>query len=122
LTFNDEEPIKLSPKENELLKMLILHENDLMPREGFDKKYGETITISHLVWMYIAKLRKYLKLDDNVEILNIHGEGFLSCQKVVIKKKSSEKSELFFVFLYSSKRLIYNLLFNVFKNDFNLDS
>jgi hypothetical protein len=31
LTFNDEEPIKLSPKENELLKMLILH--DLMPRE-----------------------------------------------------------------------------------------
>jgi DNA-binding response OmpR family regulator len=33
LTFNDEEPIKLSPKENELLKMLILHENDLMPRE-----------------------------------------------------------------------------------------
>jgi DNA-binding response OmpR family regulator len=25
LTFNDEEPIKLSPKENELLKMLILH-------------------------------------------------------------------------------------------------
>jgi DNA-binding response OmpR family regulator len=36
LTFNDEEPIKLSPKENELLKMLILHENDLMPR-GFDK-------------------------------------------------------------------------------------
>jgi hypothetical protein len=38
-------------KRNELLKMLILHENDLMPRE-FDKKYGETITILHLgVWM-----------------------------------------------------------------------
>jgi DNA-binding response OmpR family regulator len=38
LTFNDEEPIKLSPKENELLKMLILHENDLMPRKiSFDK-------------------------------------------------------------------------------------
>jgi DNA-binding response OmpR family regulator len=36
LTF-DEEPIKLSPKENELLKMLILHENDLMPRISFDK-------------------------------------------------------------------------------------
>ncbi|MDA0936790.1 MAG: DNA-binding response regulator, partial [Bacteroidetes bacterium] len=25
---------------------------------------------------YIAKLRKHLKLDPNVEILNIHGEGF----------------------------------------------
>jgi DNA-binding response OmpR family regulator len=26
--------------------------------------------------VYIAKLRKYLKLDPKVEILNIHGEGF----------------------------------------------
>ena len=26
--------------------------------------------------VYIAKLRKYLKPDENVEILNIHGEGF----------------------------------------------
>jgi hypothetical protein len=25
--------------------------------------------------VYIAKLRKYLKLDEDVEILNIHGEG-----------------------------------------------
>ena len=33
LTYENDEPIKLSPKENELLKMLALHENDLMPRE-----------------------------------------------------------------------------------------
>ena len=26
--------------------------------------------------VYIAKLRKFLKQDENVEILNIHGEGF----------------------------------------------
>ena len=26
--------------------------------------------------VYIAKIRKYLKLDPNVEVLNIHGEGF----------------------------------------------
>jgi DNA-binding response OmpR family regulator len=26
--------------------------------------------------VYIAKLRKYIKVDENVEILNIHGEGF----------------------------------------------
>jgi hypothetical protein len=37
--------------------------------------------------MYIAKLRKYLKLDDNVEILNIHGEGF----RLVVKTKSRKK-------------------------------
>jgi DNA-binding response OmpR family regulator len=110
LTFNDEEPIKLSPKENELLKMLILHENDLMPREGFDKKYGETITISHLVWMYIAKLRKYLKLDDNVEILNIHGEGFLSCQKVEKKKKLREIGAFFCFSLFVQKINLQSLI------------
>jgi DNA-binding response OmpR family regulator len=32
--------------------------------------------------VYIAKLRKFLKLDSGVEILNIHGEGF----RLVIKK------------------------------------
>jgi hypothetical protein len=63
-------------------KMLILHENDLMPRELALTKYGEMI-ISSRVWMYIAKLRKYLKLDEDVEILNIHGEGF----RLVVKKQ-----------------------------------
>ena len=33
LTHKSEKPAKLSPKENELLRLLILHENDLMPRE-----------------------------------------------------------------------------------------
>jgi len=36
--------------------------------------------------VYIAKLRKYLKKDENVEILNIHGEGF----RLVIKNKEEE--------------------------------
>ena len=36
------------------------------------------IIISRLeVWMFtLRNLRKYLKNDDTVEILNIHGEGF----------------------------------------------
>ena len=33
LTFHKENPVKLSPKENELLRLLALHKNDLMPRE-----------------------------------------------------------------------------------------
>ena len=37
LTYKDKEPIKLSPKENELLRLLALHENDLMPRELYRK-------------------------------------------------------------------------------------
>jgi two-component system OmpR family response regulator len=84
LSINDEEPVKLSPKENELLKMLILHENDLMPRELALTKIwrDDNYFTSRSMDVYIAKLRKYLKLDPNVEILNIHGEGF----RLVVKK------------------------------------
>ncbi len=85
LSINDEEPVKLSPKENELLKMLILHENDLMPRELALTKIwrDDNYFTSRSMDVYIAKLRKYLKQDEDVEILNIHGEGF----RLVVKGK-----------------------------------
>lgn len=78
LTFKNEEPIKLSPKENELLKILAIYENDLMPRELALTKIwrDDNYFTSRSMDVYIAKLRKYLKLDPEVEILNIHGEGF----------------------------------------------
>ena len=78
LTFKEEEPIKLSPKENELLKMLALHLNDLMPRERALTQIwrDDNYFTSRSMDVYIAKLRKYLKKDPKVEILNIHGEGF----------------------------------------------
>ncbi|MFM1807643.1 MAG: hypothetical protein RLZZ242_368 [Bacteroidota bacterium] len=78
LTFRDEEPVKLSPKENELLKMLALHLNDLMPRERALTQIwrDDNYFTSRSMDVYIAKLRKYLKKDPKVEILNIHGEGF----------------------------------------------
>ena len=84
LTFENDEPIKLSPKENELLKMLALYENDLMPREVALTKIwrDDNYFTSRSMDVYIAKLRKYLKADEGVEILNIHGEGF----RLVIKK------------------------------------
>lgn len=78
LSHNGEEPIKLSPKENELLRLLALHENDLMPRELALTKIwrDDNYFTSRSMDVYIAKLRKYLKKDEKVEILNIHGEGF----------------------------------------------
>jgi DNA-binding winged helix-turn-helix (wHTH) protein len=89
LTFKDQESIKLSPKENELLKLLVLYENDLMSRELALTKIwrDDNYFTSRSMDVYIAKLRKYLKLDANVEILNIHGEGF----RLVIKNKVSDK-------------------------------
>ncbi len=78
LTYNEEEAIKLSPKENELLRLLALHLNDLMPRELALTKIwrDDNYFTSRSMDVYIAKLRKYLKKDKTVEILNIHGEGF----------------------------------------------
>lgn len=89
LTYKNQESIKLSPKENELLKLLVLYENDLMPRELALTKIwrDDNYFTSRSMDVYIAKLRKYLKPDANVEILNIHGEGF----RLVIKNKVSDK-------------------------------
>jgi DNA-binding response OmpR family regulator len=72
------EPFRLSPKENELLKMLAINLNDLMPRElALIKIWKEdNYFTSRSMDVYIAKLRRYLKSDPSVEILNVHGEGF----------------------------------------------
>ena len=78
LSYQGGEPDKLSPKENQLLRLLALHLNDLMPRELALTKIwrDDNYFTSRSMDVYIAKLRKYLKKDENVEILNIHGEGF----------------------------------------------
>jgi two-component system, OmpR family, response regulator len=68
----------LSPKENELLKMLCEFKNDLLPREAALKKIwgSDTYFNGRSMDVYIAKLRKYLKEDEKLEIVNIHGNGF----------------------------------------------
>ena len=68
----------LSPKENELLKMLSEHMNDLLPREQALKRIwgSDTYFNGRSMDVYIAKLRKYLKEDPKIEIVNIHGNGF----------------------------------------------
>ncbi|WP_068597560.1 response regulator transcription factor [Vaginella massiliensis] len=77
LTF-DGKSQKLSPKENELLRLLAIYKNDLMPREIALTRiwHDDNYFTSRSMDVYIAKLRKYLKKDPNVEIVNIHGEGF----------------------------------------------
>ncbi len=82
LTFEDTVQ-KLSPKENKLLRLLAIHKNDLMPRELALTKIwrDDNYFTSRSMDVYIAKLRKYLKQDENVEIVNIHGEGFRLIEK-----------------------------------------
>ncbi|MDD3722841.1 MAG: response regulator transcription factor [Lutibacter sp.] len=83
LSYDGGETQKLSPKESKLLKLLATHKNDLMPRELALTKIwrDDNYFTSRSMDVYIAKLRKYLKLDPNVEILNIHGEGFRLLEK-----------------------------------------
>ncbi|RYD52411.1 MAG: response regulator transcription factor [Sphingobacteriales bacterium] len=73
-----EESFTLSPKESELLTMLAEYKNDLLPREAALKRIwgSDTYFNGRSMDVYIAKLRKYLKLDPSVEIVNIHGNGF----------------------------------------------
>jgi len=69
---------KLSPKESELLKLLIAHKNDLLPRSKALLKIwkDDNYFAGRSMDVYVAKLRKYLKLDPNLSIENIHSEGF----------------------------------------------
>jgi len=78
LSYQQQDLLKLSPKENQLLRLLVLHLNDLLPRDiALNKIWrDDNYFTSRSMDVYIAKLRKYLRQDPKVEILNIHGEGF----------------------------------------------
>ncbi len=78
LSFGDDPKEKLSPKEAELLKMFCIKVNDILPRsEALVKIWGEdTYFTARSMDVFVTKLRKYLKKDDAIEIINIHGNGF----------------------------------------------
>ena len=74
----DGEKRKLTTKESELLSILYEHANDVLPRELALNKIWEddNRVYARSMDVYITKLRKYLKADEDVEILNVHGEGY----------------------------------------------
>lgn len=82
LTFSpdtdEEEKDKLSPKEAQLLRMFAMYMNDILPRsEALTKIWGEdNYFTARSMDVFVTKLRKYLKRDENIEIVNIHGNGF----------------------------------------------
>ena len=74
----EEEKSKLSPKEAQLLRMFAMYMNDILPRsEALTKIWGEdNYFTARSMDVFVTKLRKYLKKDENIEIVNIHGNGF----------------------------------------------
>jgi two-component system, OmpR family, response regulator len=75
---NGDQLQKLTTKETDLLKLLCLNKNSVLERNfalkaiWIDDNYFNARSMD----VYIAKLRKYLKDDPSVEIINIHGKGF----------------------------------------------
>lgn len=77
-TISDGENVTtMSPKEAELLRLLCMHMNDLLPRQkalkliwGDDNYFnGRSMDV------FITRLRKYLKDDPKIEINTLHGKG-----------------------------------------------
>lgn len=79
-------PKKLTTKENQLLQLLVKNENEILDRHatlravwGDDNYFnGRSMDV------YIAKLRKLLKEDEAIEIMNVHGKGF----KLIVKQEA----------------------------------
>ncbi|MBW6501529.1 MAG: response regulator transcription factor [Bacteroidales bacterium] len=73
-----DQSIKLTTKESELLELLCRHRNDILERNfalrtiWIDDNYFNARSMD----VYITRLRKYLKKDPSVKILNVHGRGY----------------------------------------------
>lgn len=69
---------KLTTKESELLHLLCANRYDVMDRNyALNKVWGDDNYFnSRSMDVYIAKLRKYLSEDPEVELVNVHGKGF----------------------------------------------
>lgn len=77
LKINDTE-YKLTSKESDLLRLLALNANDTLDRSEALKKiwHDDSYFNARSMDVYIAKLRKYLKDDPDIELINVHGIGF----------------------------------------------
>ena len=75
--------IKLSPKESELLKLFCKNKNKVLSRsQALKEIWGEdSYFTARSMDVFITKLRKHLKIDDTIEIVNIHGNGFQLLEK-----------------------------------------
>lgn len=69
---------KLTKKESEVLRLLCLHRDQVLPRElVLNMVWGDdTYFLGRSLDVFISRLRKYLKEDERVRIVNVHGVGF----------------------------------------------
>jgi len=77
LSIGDNEH-KLTSKENELLRLLVMSKGKVLERAYALKAIldDDNYFNARSMDVYIAKLRKHLNQDENIEIMNVHGIGF----------------------------------------------
>lgn len=68
----------LSPKESDLLKLLIEHKGEVLPKSlALNRIWGDAnYFTTRSMDVYVAKLRKYLASDTNIKIITLHGAGY----------------------------------------------
>jgi len=79
LWYHTETPVKLSPKLNKLLRILIENKDSLVPKELLIKKvwYNNEAENLKSMGVYITKLRKILEKDKHIKINNVYKTGFI---------------------------------------------
>lgn len=68
----------LTSREAEVLRLLFIHRDRVLKREEILKAVwgDDDYFMGRSMDVFISKLRKYLKADSNVQIVNYHGVGF----------------------------------------------
>ncbi len=78
LKVSEKKTISLTTKESELLTILCTYKNNVVERDQIlnavwnDDSYYSSRSMD----VYVSKLRKYLKADPKLSIINIHGKGY----------------------------------------------
>ena len=69
---------KLSTKEAELLRLLCMRKNEVLTREEalLNIWHDDNYFNGRSMDVFLSKIRKYLKDDSSVEIINVHGKGY----------------------------------------------
>ena len=76
--IKEAEEISLSKKECELLEIFVKHQNQVIKRDELTKKVWEDngVFVGRSLDTYISKLRKKLKDDSAIKLINVHGVGY----------------------------------------------
>lgn len=84
--------IKLTSKESELLKLLCENANSILDRSIALKEiwHDDSYFNARSMDVYVTKLRKYLKEDETIELINVHGTGFKLVGEIKVIKEKTE--------------------------------